>query len=155
MRSHVAGADAVAAAFTALVELDAAQAELITAQAERIAVLEAELEELERLLGRNSSNSGKAPSGDSPEAREQRPKKPSSGRKPGGQPGHEATGESWSPIPTARCRTGRRRARGAASRCRKGQFARVTVSPGLRRVASIGGTGENRARGETKGSGSL
>jgi hypothetical protein len=36
-----------------------------------------------------------------------------------------------------------------------GQFAGVTVSPGLRRVASIGGTGENRARGETKGSGSL
>jgi transposase len=84
-----AGANAVAAAFTVLLERNAGQAELITAQAERIAVLEAELEELKRLLGRNSSNSSKAPSADSPEAREQRPKKPSSGRKPGGQPGQE------------------------------------------------------------------
>jgi transposase len=69
-----AGADAVRALFLA--------------QAERIAALEAELEELKRLLGRNSKNSSMAPSKDSPRAREQRPKKRSSGKKQGGQPGH-------------------------------------------------------------------
>jgi transposase len=70
-----AGADAVRALFAA--------------QAERIAALEAEVEELKRLLGRNSSNSSMAPSGDSREAREQRSKKRSSGKKQGGQPGHQ------------------------------------------------------------------
>jgi transposase len=61
---------------------------LFLAQAERIAALEAELEELKRLLGRNSKNSSMAPSKDSPQAREQRPKKRSSDNKQGGQPGH-------------------------------------------------------------------
>jgi hypothetical protein len=46
------------------------------------------VEELKRLLGRNSNNSSTAPSKDSREAREQRPKKRSSGKKQGGQPGH-------------------------------------------------------------------
>ncbi len=40
-------------------------------------------------LDKNSSNSGKPPSSDSPAQRAERPKKPGSGRKPGGQPGHE------------------------------------------------------------------
>jgi transposase len=61
---------------------------LFAAQAERIAALEAEIEELKRLIGRNSSNSSVAPSKDSREAREQRSKKRSSGKKQGGQPGH-------------------------------------------------------------------
>ena len=69
-----AGTDAVAA--------------LVAAQAERIAALEAELDELKRLMGRNSKNSSMAPSKDSPQAREQRGKKRSSGKKQGGQPGH-------------------------------------------------------------------
>lgn len=68
-----AGADAVRALFAA--------------QAERIAALEAEIEELKRLLGRNSNNSSMAPSKDSREARTQRSKK-RSGKKQGGQPGH-------------------------------------------------------------------
>jgi transposase len=62
---------------------------LFAAQAERIAALEAEVEELKRLLGRSSKNSSLPPSRDSREAREQRSKKRSSGKKQGGQPGHE------------------------------------------------------------------
>jgi transposase len=60
---------------------------LFAAQAERIAALEAELDELKRLIGRNSRNSSLPPSRDSREGRKQRPKK-RSGRKQGGQPGH-------------------------------------------------------------------
>ena len=51
--------------------------------------LEAEVEELKRLIGRSSKNSSLPPSRDSREAREQRSKKRSSGRKQGGQPGHK------------------------------------------------------------------
>jgi len=61
---------------------------LFAGQAERIAALEAELQELKRLLGRDSKNSSMAPSKDSPQAREQRARKRSSGKKQGGQPGH-------------------------------------------------------------------
>lgn len=60
---------------------------LFAAQTERIVALEAEVEELKRLIGRNSRNSSLPPSRDSREGREQRPKK-RSGRKQGGQPGH-------------------------------------------------------------------
>lgn len=62
---------------------------LFAAQSERIAVLEAEVAELKRLMGRNSNNSSLPPSRDSRQAREQRSKKRSSGKKQGGQPGHE------------------------------------------------------------------
>jgi transposase len=62
---------------------------LFAAQAERIAALEAEIAELRRLIGQSSKNSSLPPSRDSREAREQRPKKRSSGKKQGGQPGHE------------------------------------------------------------------
>jgi transposase len=61
---------------------------LFVAQAERIVALEAEVAELKRLIGRNSNNSSMAPSKDSPQARGQRSKKRSSGKKQGGQPGH-------------------------------------------------------------------
>jgi transposase len=61
---------------------------LFAAQAERIAALEAEVAELKRLIGRNSNNSSMAPSKDSPQAREQRSGKRSSGKQQGGQPGH-------------------------------------------------------------------
>jgi len=63
---------------------------LFAAQSERISVLEAEIEELKRLIGRSSNNSSLPPSRDSPQAREQRSKKKrSSGKKQGGQPGHQ------------------------------------------------------------------
>jgi transposase len=63
---------------------------VVAAQAERIAMLEAEIAELKRLIGRSSLNSSLPPSRDSPNAREQRPKK-RSGKKQGGQPGHKGS----------------------------------------------------------------
>jgi transposase len=50
--------------------------------------LEARVAELERRLSRSSRNSSLPPSQDPPSA-PPRPKRPASGRKPGGQPGHE------------------------------------------------------------------
>ena len=71
-----------------------AVAALIAAQAARIdelvaanALLAARVEELEREAGRSSRNSSLPPSRDSPDARQERPKK-RSGRRQGGQPGH-------------------------------------------------------------------
>ena len=51
--------------------------------------LRAENARLRAELDKNSRNSGKPPSSDSPAQRAERAKKPGSGRKPGGQPGHE------------------------------------------------------------------
>jgi transposase len=63
---------------------------VIAAQAERIAVLEGEIEELKRLIGRSSNNSSLAPSRDSAQVRGKRSgKKRSSGKKQGGQPGRD------------------------------------------------------------------
>ena len=64
-------------------------AALVVRQAERIEQLEAEVAELKRRLGMNSTNSSKPPSSDSPFIKPT-PKslRRRSGRKPGGQPGH-------------------------------------------------------------------
>jgi len=59
-------------------------------QDRRIAKLEARIAQLEELLRRNSSNSNRPPSADSPSQRAERPPGPRNGRKPGGQPGHQA-----------------------------------------------------------------
>lgn len=67
------------------VELRAEKARL---RAENVE-LRAENARLRGEFDKNSSNSGKPPSSDSPAQRAERPKKPGSGRKPGGQPGHE------------------------------------------------------------------
>ncbi len=65
----------------------AAQA-LILTQQERLAVLEARVQELQARLDQNSSNSSRPPSSDFPKPplRQAGP----TGRRPGGQPGHEA-----------------------------------------------------------------
>lgn len=63
---------------------------LFAAQAQRIEVLEAEIAELKRLIGRSSQNSSLPPSRDSTAARGQRPKK-RSGKRQGGQSGHEGS----------------------------------------------------------------
>ncbi len=60
----------------------------------RIVELEAKVRELEERLGRNSSNSGRPPSSDSPEARKRRrakaqKRRKKSGRRRGGQSGHK------------------------------------------------------------------
>jgi transposase len=61
---------------------------LLMSQAEQIAVLRAEMDELKRLAGQSSRNSSKPPSSDPPSA-PKRGARERSGRKPGGQPGHE------------------------------------------------------------------
>jgi len=60
----------------------------LAARDERIALLERKLAELEALIGRNSRNSNQPPSKDSPEQRRNRPKKKTTGRNRGAQPGH-------------------------------------------------------------------
>jgi transposase len=55
---------------------------------ERVAALMAEVEELNRRLGQNSRDSSRAPSSDPPQAPKRSAREPS-GRKPGGQSGHE------------------------------------------------------------------
>ena len=56
----------------------------------RVERLERKLADLEALLRRDSSTSNKPPSSDSPGQRAERPARPPSAKKPGGQPGHEA-----------------------------------------------------------------
>ncbi|WNG43759.1 IS66 family transposase [Archangium minus] len=71
--------------------------ELAAARA-TIAELRATIAELRERLGRDSSNSDKPPSTDGPEGRRRRNKKPrGSGRRPGGQVGHEAHGRQLLP----------------------------------------------------------
>jgi transposase len=65
---------------------------LVVRQAERIAELKALVAELRARLGQNSRNSSKPPSLDGyakPEANKDRSLRRRSGRKPGGQPGHQ------------------------------------------------------------------
>jgi len=47
------------------------------------------IEELEARLRKDSGNSSKPPSSDAPWSKRRRQRRPSSGRKQGGQPGHE------------------------------------------------------------------
>jgi transposase len=63
----------------------------------RVHELESRLEALERRLNQNSSNSSKPPSSDPPSAKLPPPKK-RSGRRPGGQPGHQATFRPLVPV---------------------------------------------------------
>jgi len=70
-----------------LVELRAA----VASRDATIAKQGARIAELERELGKNSSNSSKPPSTDSPKDKEARTPRAPSGRKPGGQPGHEGS----------------------------------------------------------------
>ena len=64
-------------------------ADIILEQDKRILALEKRIEELERRLNLNSSNSSKPPSTDGPHVPRKSKKEPS-GRKPGGQAGHQA-----------------------------------------------------------------
>jgi transposase len=69
----------------------------VARQREVIARLEARIAELEALLRRNSSNSGKPPSSDAPKNRAERRKSKTSERKRGGQPGHKGHKRSLLP----------------------------------------------------------
>ena len=81
----------------------------------RVDRLERRIEELEALLRRSSSNSSKPPSSDSPVQRAERPSKPPSGKKPGGQPGHEA--HMRAPLPAEQVTRHERREPHRCRRC--------------------------------------
>jgi transposase len=70
-----------------VLHLVAAQATAIAALQEQVAALHQENAELRARLGQNSSNSSRPPSSDLPGTRPSA-KRPPSGRRPGGQPGH-------------------------------------------------------------------
>jgi transposase len=63
----------------------------------QVAALQAEVAQLREQLGRNSQNSSQPPSSDGPRARP-RPKRPPTGRKPGGQAGHLGHGRKLIPV---------------------------------------------------------
>jgi transposase len=71
--------------------------EVLLAMDRRIVQLEARVEKLERQLGKDSGNSSRPPSSDSPRRTPERGKD-QSGRKPGGQPGHEGRGRPLLPA---------------------------------------------------------
>jgi transposase len=72
-------------------------AELAQLRAE-VAQLKATVDELARRLGRTSRNSSQPPSADPPPARSQRVHREPSGRRPGGQPGHEGQTRALVPV---------------------------------------------------------
>ena len=63
-----------------------------------VAQLKATVEELARRLARNSQHSSQPPSADPPQARSQRVRREASGRRPGGQPGHEGQTRALVPV---------------------------------------------------------
>lgn len=73
-----------------------AQAEAIRALRQEVERLQGEVAELQEQVGQNSTNSSRPPSSDlpGPPKRERTP----SGRRPGGQPGHEGTHRRLKPV---------------------------------------------------------
>src|SRR3972149_1922723 len=63
----------------------------------QVAALQAEVTQLREQVGRNPQNSPQPPSADAPSP-PPRPKRPPSGRKPGGQPGHMGHGRKLIPV---------------------------------------------------------
>jgi transposase len=73
-------------------------APVIAALQAQIAKLQAEVRELQERLGQNSSNSHLPPSSNRPGTAPPKRAKEPSGRKPGGQPGHEGKAREFVPI---------------------------------------------------------
>jgi len=93
--------EAIARRFAELEARIVAQDALIAAKDARIAELEAENRELRERLNRSSSNSNKPPSSDSPKNRAERraaKAKERSGKKRGGQPGHDGSQRALVPL---------------------------------------------------------
>ena len=74
-----------------------AQAAALAQLRAEVAQLKATVEELAQRLGRNSRNSSQPPSADPPQATK-RPRREPSGRRPGGQPGHEGQARALVPV---------------------------------------------------------
>jgi transposase len=60
--------------------------------------LEATVQHVQEQLAQNSRTSSRPPSSDPPRARGQRPRREPSGRRPGGQPGHEGHNRALVPL---------------------------------------------------------
>jgi transposase len=74
-----------------------AQAYIRTLEA-RVAALEAIVQQLREQVQQTSRTSSRPPSSDPPQALAQRPRRESTGRRPGGQPGHEGHARGLVPI---------------------------------------------------------
>lgn len=77
-------------------EMIVAQAAALAQLRAEVAQLKATVEELARRLGRNSRNSSQPPSADPSQTT--RPRRERSGRRPGGQPGHEGQSRALVPV---------------------------------------------------------
>ena len=64
----------------------------------RVAALEATVQQLQEQLQQHSRTSSRPPSSDSPEALAKRPRRQPTGRRPGGQPGHEGHARGLVPV---------------------------------------------------------
>ena len=64
----------------------------------RVAALEAMVQQLREQLQQDSHTSSRPPSSDPPQAVAKRPRRPPTGRRPGGQPGHEGQTRALVPI---------------------------------------------------------
>jgi transposase len=64
----------------------------------RVAALEAMVQQLREQLQQDSHTSSRPPSSDPPQAVAKRPRRPPSGRRPGGQPGHEGQTRTLVPV---------------------------------------------------------
>src|SRR6266508_5979726 len=61
----------------------------------RVAALEATVQQVQAQLQQNARTSSRPPSSDSLEALAKRPRRAPTGRRPGGQPGHEGHARGW------------------------------------------------------------
>ena len=70
----------------------------IRALESRVAALEATVQQLREQVQRTSRTSSRPPSSDPPQALGQRPRREPTGRRPGGQPGHEGQARALVPV---------------------------------------------------------
>ena len=70
----------------------------IRALESRVAALEATVQQLREQVQQTSRTSSRPPSSDPPQALGQRPRREPSGRRPGGQPGHEGQARALVPV---------------------------------------------------------
>src|SRR5262245_26373535 len=64
----------------------------------RVAALEATVQQLREQLQQDSRTSSRPPSSDPPQALTKRPRREPTGRRPGGQPGHEGHARGLMPV---------------------------------------------------------
>jgi transposase len=106
----------------------------------RVEALEVTVRQLQEQLQQNSRTSSRPPSSDSPEALAKRPRRAPTGRRPGGQPGHEGhargvvpveQGDVVVPVTPERCRRCQQPLQGED---RQPQRHQVTESPPVKPV---------------------